>query len=47
MNYVGIDHHRQDLHLTLMAQTGQVLRSGRVPNLQAEIGKFLEGFEAA
>jgi len=46
MNYVGIDHHRQYSHLTLMDQTGQVLRSGRVPNLQAEIAKFLEGFEA-
>ncbi len=37
MNYVGIDHHRQYSHVTVMDQTGQVLRSGRVPNLQAEI----------
>jgi transposase len=46
MNYVGIDHHRQYSHLTVMDQEGQVLRSGRVPNLQGEIEKFLEGLEA-
>jgi hypothetical protein len=46
MNYVEIDHHRQYSHLTLMDQEGQVLRSGRVPNLRAEIEKFLEGGEA-
>jgi transposase len=43
MNYVGIDHHRQYSHMTLMDQEGQVLRSGRVPNLRAEIKKFPEG----
>jgi transposase len=46
MNYVGIDHHRQYSHLTVMDQEGQVLRSGRVANLRAEIEKFLEGLEA-
>lgn len=46
MNYVGIDRNRQYLHLSLRDQTSQVLRSGRVPNLQAEIGKFLGGFKA-
>jgi len=30
----------------LMDQEGQVLRSGRAPNLRAEIEKFLEGGEA-
>jgi len=45
MNYVGIDHHRQYSHMTLMDQEGQVLRSGRVPNLRSEIEKFLEGGE--
>ena len=43
MNFFGIDHHRQYSHMTLMDQEGQVLRSGRVPNLRAEIAKFLEG----
>lgn len=37
--------HRQDSHLTVMEQWGQVLRSGRVPNLQSEIERFLEGME--
>jgi len=46
MNYVGIDHHRQYSHLTVMDQTGQVLRSGRVANLRSEIERFLEGLEA-
>jgi transposase len=46
MNYVGIDHHRQYSHMTLMDQKGQVLRSGRVPNLRFEIERFLEGGEA-
>jgi transposase len=42
---VGIDHHRQYSHLTVMDQESQVLRSGRVANLRAEIEKFLEGLE--
>jgi len=46
MNYVGIDHHRQYSHMTLMDQEDQVLQSGRVPNLLSEIEKFLEGREA-
>ncbi|MCX6567165.1 MAG: transposase [Candidatus Aminicenantes bacterium] len=46
MNYVGIDHHRQYSHMTMMDQEGQVLRTGRVPNLQSEIKRFLEGGEA-
>jgi transposase len=46
MNYVGIDHHRQYSHLTMMDQEGQVLRSGRVPNLRSEIERFLESGEA-
>ena len=45
MHYVGIDHHRQYSHVTVMDPRGQVLRSGRVPNLQSEIGRFLEGLE--
>jgi hypothetical protein len=46
MNYVGIDHHRQYSHMTVMDQKGQVLRSGRVPNLQNEIEKFFQSFKA-
>ena len=39
-NYVGIDHHRQYSHMTLMDQEGQVLRFGRVPNLRSEMERF-------
>ena len=45
MNYVGIDHHRQYSHMTMMDQEGQVLRTARVPNLRSEVEKFLEGGE--
>ncbi|MBM3285088.1 MAG: IS110 family transposase [Candidatus Aminicenantes bacterium] len=45
MHDVGIDHHRQYSHLTVMDQGGQVLRSGRVANFQSEIRRFLEGLE--
>jgi transposase len=45
MNYVGIDHHRQYSHLTLMDEDGQVLRSGRAWNVRREIEKFLEGLK--
>jgi hypothetical protein len=43
MNYVGIDHHRQYSHLTLVDQEGQVLRSGRIPNIQADLLKDTRG----
>lgn len=45
MHYVGIDHHRQYSHLTVMDYEGEVLRSGRVANLRAEVEKFLEGLD--
>jgi hypothetical protein len=32
-------------HMTMMDPEGQVLRTARVPNLRAEIEKFLEGGE--
>ena len=46
MNNVGIDHHRQYSHITLMDQEGQVLRADRVANLRSEIERYLEGLEA-
>jgi len=41
MNYVGIDHHFQYSHVTVTDPRGRVLRSGRVPDLQSEVGRFL------
>jgi len=43
MNYVGIDHHRQYSHITLLDEKGKVVKSGRVANLRRELEKFLQG----
>jgi transposase len=43
MNYVGIDHHRQYSHMTLMDEQGNVVRSRKVGNLRSEMEEFLEG----
>ena len=44
MNYMGIDHHKQYSHITLMDETGGVLRRGKVANYRIELEKFLTGF---
>ncbi len=43
MDYMGIDHHNQYSHITLMDEKGKKLRSGRVANYRAEVEKFLDG----
>ena len=43
MNYVGIDHHRQYSHITLLDEKGEVVKSGRVANLRRELEEFLQG----
>jgi len=43
MNYVGIDHHRQYSHITLLDEKGEVVRSGRVANVRRELDGFLQG----
>jgi hypothetical protein len=45
MNYIGIDHHRQYSHITLLNEGGEVVKSGRVANLRAELEIFLDGAE--
>lgn len=45
MNYMGIDHHRQYSHITLMDELGEVLRSDRVANYRSEMEKFLQGMQ--
>jgi len=32
MNYMGIDHHKQYSHITLLDEKGEKLKSGRVAN---------------
>ena len=43
MNYMGIDHHKQYSHLTLVDEKGKKLKSGRVENHRIEIEEFLDG----
>ena len=45
MNYIGIDHHRQYSHITLLDEKGEKLKSGRVSNLRSELENFLSGIE--
>ena len=45
MHYVGIDHHRQYSHITLLDEEGEIVKSGRVANLRRELEKFLQGIE--
>jgi hypothetical protein len=42
MNYLGIDHHHQYSHLTLMDEKGNILQSGNVINRRSELVAFLE-----
>jgi transposase len=43
MNYMGIDHHRQYSHVTLLDERGEVVKSGKVANLRRELENFLRG----
>jgi len=43
MDYMGIDHHKQYSHITLMDEKGKKLKSGRVANYYSELEKFLDG----
>jgi transposase len=45
MNYMGIDHHKQYSHITLLDEKGEKLKSGRVANLRSELEKFLQGMD--
>lgn len=42
MNYVGIDHHSQYSHITLLDEKGEVVKSGRVANLRRELERFFQ-----
>jgi len=43
MNYIGIDHHKQYSHMTLIDGEGKVIKSERVWNMRREVERFLEG----
>jgi len=42
---MGIDHHRQYSHITLVDEKGEKLKSRRVVNLRSELEKFLQGMD--
>jgi len=43
MYYMGIDHHRQCSHITLLDEKGEGVKSGKVANYRRELERFLEG----
>ena len=45
MNYMGIDHHRQYSHITLLDEKGEVVKTGRVANFRREVERSLLGIE--
>ncbi len=45
MHYIGIDHHRQYSHITLLDEKGEKLKYGRVANLRSELDNFLSGIK--
>lgn len=45
MNYMGIDHHKQYSHLTMVDEKGRKLRSGKVGNCRDEVEEFLSGIK--
>ena len=44
MYYMGIDHHKQSSHLTILDEQGEVIKEGPVANRCVELELFLEGF---
>ena len=45
MHYIGIDHHRQYVHITLPDVKGEKLKYGRVANLRSKLDNFLLGIK--
>ena len=43
MNYMGIDHHKQYSHITMLNEKGEKPKSGRVANYRSELERFLDG----
>ena len=44
MNYMGIDHHKQYSHMTVLDEKGNIVKAGRVLNRRQDVEEFLEGF---
>ena len=41
MYYMGIDHHKQSSHLTVLGNDGQIVKAGAVRNRRLEVEKFI------
>lgn len=41
-NYMGIDHHKQYSHITMLNEKGKKLKPGRVANFRSELERFLD-----
>jgi transposase len=44
MYYMGIDHHKQSSHLTILDEQGDTIKQGHVANKRVELESFLDGF---
>ncbi|MFH1945556.1 MAG: IS110 family transposase [Acidobacteriota bacterium] len=44
MNYMGIDHHKQYSHMTILDEKGDVIKAGRVLNRRQDVEEFVGGF---
>jgi len=43
MNYMGIDHHKQYSHMTVVDEKGKIIKTDHVLNRRREVEEFLEG----
>ena len=44
MYFIGVDHHKQASQMTVLAEDGRELKSGRVPNLRKKVELFLKEY---
>jgi transposase len=44
MYFIGVDHHKQASVMTVVDKDGRELKTGRMPNLRANVERFLSGF---
>ena len=45
MYYMGIDHHKQFSHMTIMDEKGKVIKGGRVINRRKDVEEFISGYD--
>ena len=44
MYFIGVDHHKQASHMTVLDEEGRELKTGRVPNLRQKVELFLKKY---